>query len=88
MQLAGLRSFSGFEMQICILEGKSYGEASPDAITDAFLDANTLLVNAQGKELLAPGRGSEHTDDKRVVARFTEGKASSWAILRALSASL
>ena len=61
-------------MQVCILEGKSYGEADPDVITDAFLDANTLLVNAQGRELLAPGRAGEHTEDKRVISSFVDGK--------------
>lgn len=64
-------------LQICILEGKSYGEAEPSSITEAFLDANTLLVNAQGKELLAPGRASEHTEDKRVISSFIDGKVGS-----------
>lgn len=61
-------------VQICVLEGKTYGEASQEEHTEAFLDANTLLVNAQGKELLAPGRGAEHTADKRVVTKFIDGK--------------
>lgn len=61
-------------MQICILEGKSYADALPEVITDAFLDANTLLTDAKGKGVLAPGRGCEKGPDMKVIARFHQGK--------------
>lgn len=61
-------------LQICILEGKSYADAKPEAITESFLDANTLLVDAKGKGVLAPGRGCEKGTDMKVVSRFHQGK--------------
>ena len=64
-------------MQVCILEGKSYADAAPEEITDSFLDANTLLVDAKGKGVLAPGRGCEKGPDLKVLARFHLGKVSS-----------
>ena len=61
-------------LQVCILEGKSYADALPEVITDAFLDSNTLLTDAKGKGVLAPGRGCEKGPDMKVIARFHRGK--------------
>ncbi len=72
--MVGTADEHGAWLQICIVEGKSYGEADPSSITDAFLDSNTLLVDAKGKPVLAPGKGSEQTADHRIVARFHGGK--------------
>ena len=53
--------------QVCILEGKSYSELTAGAETDKELDDCTLLTNSQGKELLAPGRGSQYNAEKKVA---------------------
>lgn len=52
---------------MCILEGKSYSELTAGAETDKELDDCTLLTNSQGKELLAPGRGSQYNAEKKVA---------------------
>jgi hypothetical protein len=65
---------SSWVPQMCIVEGKSYSEAEAGDITESFLDANTLLVDAKGKAVLAPGKASEKTADHRIVASFRRGK--------------
>ena len=56
---------------MCILEGKSYSELTAGAETDKELDDCTLLTNSQGKELLAPGRGSQYNAEKKVAIPLT-----------------
>jgi len=75
-------------VQMCIVEGKSYGEAEPGDITEAFLDANTLLMDAKGKPVLAPGKASEQTADHRIVARFRGGKVGRRGLTRRVSLGL
>lgn len=64
----------GFVVQICILEGKAYSELNPETATDEEIDACVHLTNNHGKELLAPGKGSEYSEDKKIVTRFVNGK--------------
>ena len=53
------------------MEGKSYSELTAGAETDKELDDCTLLTNSQGKELLAPGRGSQYNAEKKVAIPLT-----------------
>ncbi|KAK9841626.1 hypothetical protein WJX74_008974 [Apatococcus lobatus] len=62
-------------LEVCILEGKSYSELTAGAETDKELDDCTLLTNSQGKELLAPGRGSQYNAEKKVAIPLNNGKA-------------
>ena len=58
-------------LQVSILEGKAYAELRSDA-TEAELESCVLLTNAQGKELLAPGRLAEQADSKKIILRLGE----------------
>eukprot|EP00884_Botryococcus_braunii_P005106 jgi/Botrbrau1/14597/Bobra.242_2s0007.1 len=72
--VAGNR-LTDYHLEICILEGKAYSELNPETATDEEIDACVHLTNNHGKELLAPGKGSEYSEDKKIVTRFVNGKA-------------
>ena len=54
------------------MEGKAYADLRSDA-TEAELESCVLLTNAQGKELLAPGRLAEQADSKKIILRLGHG---------------
>ena len=60
--------------QVCVLEGKAYSELEPGTETEEDLDACMLLTNSQGKELLAPGKGAEQADNKKILLKLQDGE--------------
>ena len=68
---AGMGMNSAPGLQVSILEGKAYADLRSDA-TEAELESCVLLTNAQGKELLAPGRLAEQADSKKIILRLGE----------------
>ena len=64
-------------LQMCILDGKAYA-AQQDAGREQYeedVEACIIATNNQGKELLVPGRGATHNEDKWVVVQLSRGQA-------------
>lgn len=64
-------------MQMCIVDGKAYA-ALQDAGRETYaedVEGCILATNNQGRELLVPGRGASHNEDKWVVVPLTRGVA-------------
>ena len=62
---------------MCILDGKAYA-ALQDAGREQYeedVEACIIATNNQGKELLVPGRGATHNEDKWVVVQLSRGQA-------------
>lgn len=57
-----------------MLEGKAYSELEPGTETEEELEACQLLINSQGKELLAPGKGADQAENKKIVLRLVDGQ--------------
>lgn len=62
-----------------MLEGKAYSELEPGMETEDDLEACMLLTNSQGRELLAPGKGAEQSDNKKIILKLIDGQASTRA---------
>lgn len=60
--------------QVCVLEGKAYAELDPGTETEEDLEQCMLLTNSQGKELLAPGKGAEQADNKKILLKLQDGQ--------------
>ena len=61
-------------MQACVLEGKAFAELESGAESQDDLEACMLLTNSQGKELLAPGKGADQADNKKIILKLTDGQ--------------
>ncbi|MCJ1422318.1 hypothetical protein MMC29_000198 [Sticta canariensis] len=60
----------------CVLEGKAYSELEPGMESEEDLDMCMLLTNSQGRELLAPGKGAEQADNKKIILKLQDGQVS------------
>lgn len=64
-------------VQMCILDGKAF-QALQDAGREQYeedVESCVIPLNNQGKELLVPGRGASHNEDKWVVVQLIRGEA-------------
>ncbi|KAA6419351.1 MAG: nitrogen regulatory P-II [Trebouxia sp. A1-2] len=58
---------SDIQLEVCVMDSRAYASLTPGMETAEELDACTLLVNSQGKELLSPGKNSTYNEEHKIV---------------------
>ncbi|KAL3156040.1 PSII 6.1 kDa protein [Trebouxia sp. C0010 RCD-2024] len=58
---------SDIQLEICVMDSRAYAALTPGMETAEELDACTLLVNSQGKELLSPGKNAMYNEEHKIV---------------------